>query len=443
MQNEQRSSQPFMVVTNALTGASPGRGLAARKRGDSRSKTVRARGGSPPRWATTRAGISARLSGPTTRSTCGMRCRSFSPSCCATQPAMQMTRSGRARFRRASLPASLRSFCSAFSRTLHVLRMTRSASSTFAPARHPWAASTSTIRSESWTFIWHPNVCTKYRPASACGGAASRSEGRGTSAILAALRVLLAIELVDQPEHVVPVLLERNLVTEDAEDHSIRTDHVGHALCDPDERPPHVVRRTDRSVFIADHGERGLKRLGEGALGRVIVGAHAYERCAGEPELVVVVLELGGLARTPGGKRLRKEVHDGAQPVLLGQLETQAAVRLRVNLWCDRSDGQQNAVSLSPLFRRRVRRAKSPHVRAVRTIRKRASPAACASSSRRLVASSVSPSSSATRSMAGRSATRSATMATSCENVRITPRSGAARSSGSGPRYTPPERRGS
>ncbi len=152
-----------MVVTKAVTGARPGSGAAVRKRGAATSKTVRATGGAPPICSRTSAGSSGTLSGPTTRSTCRMRARSLSPSCCAMQPATAMTRSGLLLLRGASLPTSLRSFCSAFSRTLHVLKTMRSASAGVSTATPPAPRRTPAIRSESCTFIWQPKVCSRYR----------------------------------------------------------------------------------------------------------------------------------------------------------------------------------------------------------------------------------------------------------------------------------------
>ena len=90
-----------------------------------------ARAAASPRAALERARAARRCCRARRRGRCaGTRSRSFSPSCWATHPATAMTSSGRARFfSGASFPTSLRSFCSAFSRTLHVLKTTRSASS--------------------------------------------------------------------------------------------------------------------------------------------------------------------------------------------------------------------------------------------------------------------------------------------------------------------------
>src|SRR5580700_66417 len=78
-----------------------------------------------------------------------------------------MTMSGRARLRGASLPTSLRSFCSARSRTLHVLSTTKSACSTSSTATPPAARKTPAMRSVSCTFIWQPKVWMTYRKVTA------------------------------------------------------------------------------------------------------------------------------------------------------------------------------------------------------------------------------------------------------------------------------------
>ena len=124
MQKLQRSSQPFMVVTSAATGRSgpESPGAQVETGAAEMSNSVRAVGGAPAICSNSSAGSSDMLSGPTTKSTWRIRPRSFSPSCCATHPATATTRSGRPAFTVASFPTSLRSFCSAFSRTLHVLK---------------------------------------------------------------------------------------------------------------------------------------------------------------------------------------------------------------------------------------------------------------------------------------------------------------------------------
>ena len=102
------------------------RGNAARRD----RRPCAAAGGAPARWASSErrelgdvvgADDQVEMAHPSRRS--------CSPSCWATQPATASTISGRARFKGASFPTSLRSFCSAFSRTLQVLKTTRSAAS--------------------------------------------------------------------------------------------------------------------------------------------------------------------------------------------------------------------------------------------------------------------------------------------------------------------------
>ena len=53
-------------------------------------------------------------------------------------------------------------FVSGFSRIVHVLKTTTSASPCVGASPSPSSSSMPLIRSESWAFIWHPNVVTKY-----------------------------------------------------------------------------------------------------------------------------------------------------------------------------------------------------------------------------------------------------------------------------------------
>ncbi len=62
-------------------------------------------------------------------------------------------------------PASPRyaaSFVSGFSRIVHVLKTTTSASSWLRASPRPSSSSMPLMRSESWAFIWQPNVVTAY-----------------------------------------------------------------------------------------------------------------------------------------------------------------------------------------------------------------------------------------------------------------------------------------
>src|SRR5213078_2780567 len=74
-----------------------------------------------------------------------------------------MTRSGCSRLRAAASPRYAASFVSGFSRIVHVLKTTTSASSALGASPSPSSSSRPLIRSESWAFIWHPNVVTWYR----------------------------------------------------------------------------------------------------------------------------------------------------------------------------------------------------------------------------------------------------------------------------------------
>jgi hypothetical protein len=163
MQYVQRSLQPFITVTNALTGVRPGSAAPAKKCGAAKSNSVRTTGWLAASASSSSLGSSGMLSGPSTKSMSGMRLSSASPSCWATQPATAIVSSGRSRLSSAMRPTSLRSFCSAFSRMLQVLSSTRSASASPSASRWPALRSTSPIRSESCEFIWQPKVMTENR----------------------------------------------------------------------------------------------------------------------------------------------------------------------------------------------------------------------------------------------------------------------------------------
>ena len=86
------------------------------------------------------------------------------PSWLATQPPTPITRSGFARFNAFTRPRSEKTFSCAFSRTEQVLKRMTSASSGWSvftivsPSASDACASTSAILSESYSFIWQPNV---------------------------------------------------------------------------------------------------------------------------------------------------------------------------------------------------------------------------------------------------------------------------------------------
>ena len=92
-------------------------------------------------------------------STYGARSTIAAPSWLATQPPTPITRSGFSRFRCLTRPRSENTFSCAFSRTEQVLKRITSASSGRSVVTTPSEAlSTSAILSESYSFIWHPNV---------------------------------------------------------------------------------------------------------------------------------------------------------------------------------------------------------------------------------------------------------------------------------------------
>src|SRR5690348_5175787 len=74
-----------------------------------------------------------------------------------------MTRSGSSRLRFAASPRYAASFVSGFSRIVHVLKTTTSASAALGASPRPSSSSMPLMRSESWAFIWQPNVVTWYR----------------------------------------------------------------------------------------------------------------------------------------------------------------------------------------------------------------------------------------------------------------------------------------
>ena len=99
--------------------------------------------------------------GPNTRSTYGARETIDAPSWLATQPPTPMIRFGFASFSSRTRPRSEKTFSCAFSRTEQVLKRMTSASSGVSVLTRPSAApSTSTILSESYSFIWQPKVFT-------------------------------------------------------------------------------------------------------------------------------------------------------------------------------------------------------------------------------------------------------------------------------------------
>ena len=95
---------------------------------------------------------------PTTTSTHGARSWIVPPSFCARHPATTIRIRGLASFNGLRCPRLPYSRLSAFSRMAHVLNTTTSASAASSVGRYPSAVSRPAIRSESCSFIWHPNV---------------------------------------------------------------------------------------------------------------------------------------------------------------------------------------------------------------------------------------------------------------------------------------------
>ena len=96
--------------------------------------------------------------GPHSRSTNGnFRIRSR-PSRSAMHPSTPSSRSGWRLLRAFIIPRRDHTFCSACSRTEHVLYRITPAASASAVNRYPSARNCDTTSSESSSFIWHPNV---------------------------------------------------------------------------------------------------------------------------------------------------------------------------------------------------------------------------------------------------------------------------------------------
>ena len=83
------------------------------------------------------------------------------PSWLATQPPTPITTSGRARLKARQRPSWLNTFSAAFSRMEQVLSSSTSAAPGSSTGTAPWLSrSTSSIRDESYSFIWQPWVST-------------------------------------------------------------------------------------------------------------------------------------------------------------------------------------------------------------------------------------------------------------------------------------------
>ncbi len=156
-QNVQYLLQPSMIDTNALAASTRGGG---RWSNFSISGNEMSTCGTPvSRRARISAGSRCSVCGPNTTSTYGARRTMAPPSCDATQPPTPMMRSGRSAFSARTRPRSWNTRSCAFSRTEQVLNRMTSASSGRSVATRPSdAPSTSAILSESYSFIWQPNV---------------------------------------------------------------------------------------------------------------------------------------------------------------------------------------------------------------------------------------------------------------------------------------------
>ena len=156
-QNEQYLLQPSMIDTNAAAPSTRGGG---RWSNFSISGKLMSTCAAPvARRAANSSGRRCSVCGPNTTSTYGARFTIAAPSCDATQPPTPMMRSGRRALSARTRPRSWNTRSCAFSRTEHVLNRMMSASSgrsvSVAPSE---ACSTSAILSESYSFIWQPNV---------------------------------------------------------------------------------------------------------------------------------------------------------------------------------------------------------------------------------------------------------------------------------------------
>src|ERR1700681_695441 len=101
------------------------------------------------------------LAEPHTRLTHGARLKISCPSCCATHPSTPIILSApRSRYS----PSRENTFCAAFSRMLHVLYKIIRAASGVSTCRYPRDNNNPATFSESWSFIWHPNVSRKNVP---------------------------------------------------------------------------------------------------------------------------------------------------------------------------------------------------------------------------------------------------------------------------------------
>ena len=162
MQNAQWLSHPIWIVTHALYDVSRTAGRADGNRAWSSMTAASKISVTGPAVPATDSSSAARctLWVPITTSTWAARRRTSSRSFWARHPDTTIWRPSRRPFQVLRCPRLPYSLLSAFSRMQHVLSTTTSASSRSPAATSPSASSSPAMRSESCSFIWHPNVRT-------------------------------------------------------------------------------------------------------------------------------------------------------------------------------------------------------------------------------------------------------------------------------------------
>ena len=162
MQKAQLLSQPIWIVTQALNDVSRIAGRADGNLAWSSSTASSKISVTGPRRRAASSSSAARwtLWVPMTTSTWAARWRTTSRSFWARHPDTTIWRPSRSAFHVLRWPRLPYSLLSAFSRMQHVLSTTTSASARSAAGTSPSASSRPAMRSESCSFIWHPNVRT-------------------------------------------------------------------------------------------------------------------------------------------------------------------------------------------------------------------------------------------------------------------------------------------
>ena len=168
MQKAHELSQPIWIVTQAsyevtrLAGNADGNIAWSSSTASSKISVS----GPSTREVSRSSAARCTLCVPITTSTQGARFCTMSRSFWAKQPETTICRPSRASFQRFNIPRLPYNLLSAFSRIQHVFNTTTSASSSSSTAHKPSASSKPEIRSESWSFIWHPKVRTTYERGS-------------------------------------------------------------------------------------------------------------------------------------------------------------------------------------------------------------------------------------------------------------------------------------